>query len=201
MKYFTADTHFDHEKAINFPERKGFGFTIESWKEMILDKINSKVTKHDKLFILGDFALAKDQSKSFAKNKMKIKCKDVWLIRGNHDLGDEGCKKVFGQNFRHVFETKIKEIPCWLSHYPHLIWPKSHYGSFHLYGHLHNGRTEYWNQIPELKEMRSLDVCPESYKSHFGEWGIWSEDQIYDLLIARKGHDPVSYYREKFGPI
>lgn len=201
MKYFTADTHFDHEKAINFPERKGFGFTVESWKEMILDKINSKVTKYDKLFILGDFALGKDQSKSFAKNKMKIKCKDVWLIRGNHDLGDEGCKRVFGQNFRHCFETKIKEMPCWLSHYPHLIWPKSHYGSFHLHGHLHDGRSKFWDNIPYLSSMRRLDVCPESYKRLKGDWGIWSEDEVYEYMTDRIGHDDVKWYREQRGEL
>jgi calcineurin-like phosphoesterase family protein len=199
MIYFTSDTHFGHEKALNFPERKGFGFTVESWEDLIVDIINKTITKHDRLFILGDFALG--GGNFLIKTRMKLRPKDIWLIKGNHCPSDEACKRAFGERFRQVHECKIKETPCWLSHYPHLIWPKSHYGSFHLYGHLHNGRTEYWNQIPELKEMRSLDVCPESYKSHFGEWGIWSEDQIYDLLIARKGHDPVSYYREKFGPI
>lgn len=199
MIYFTADTHFGHEKALNFPGRKGFGFTVDSWADMLIGLINSKVTKHDRLFILGDFALG--GRKPFIKYKERIKVKDLWLIKGNHCPSNELCTQVFGDRFRQVHECKIKEMPCWLSHYPHLIWPKSHYGSFSLFGHVHDGRTDFWNEIPYLADMRSLDVCPESYRRHFGEWGIWSEDQIYDLLIARKGHDPVSYYREKFGPL
>lgn len=197
MIYFTADTHFDHEKAINFPDRRSF--TVESWKEMMFDKINSLVQKGDRLYILGDFAVARDQSKSFVKNKMKIKCKDVWLIRGNHDMGDEGCKRVFGSNFRHTYDCKVKDVPCWLSHYQHLTWPASHYGSFHLHGHTHNQRSDYYNAL--IPGMRSLDVCPESYKQIFGEWGIFSEDQVYEILINREGHDPVSYYREKHGEL
>lgn len=198
MIYFTSDSHLYHEKATNFPERKGL-FTVDSWAEMFYDLVNSRVTKHDRLYILGDFAIG--THKHFMKARISLKPKDVWLCYGNHDGSKKMCEKIFGERFRITHECKVKDTPTWLSHYPHLIWPKSHYGSFHLYGHLHNGRTEYWNQIPELKEMRSLDVCPESYKSHFGEWGIWSENEIYDLLIARTGHDPVSYYREKFGQI
>lgn len=199
MLYFTADTHFGHEKALNFPGRKGFGFTVDSWADMIIGIINKKVTKHDRLFILGDFALG--GRKPFIKYREAIKVKDLWLIFGNHDPSKELCTKVFGERFRQVHECKVKNTPTWLSHYPHVIWPKSHYGSFHLYGHLHDGRTDFWNEIPYLREARSLDVCPESYKRHFGEWGIWSEDEVYDLLIKRKGHDDVTWYREKNGEL
>jgi|APGre2960657404_1045060.scaffolds.fasta_scaffold23582_4 hypothetical protein len=41
MKYFTADTHIDHEKAMNFPGRRGM--TLPEWQEMILDEINTKL--------------------------------------------------------------------------------------------------------------------------------------------------------------
>ena len=58
--------------------------------------------------------------------------------------------------------------------------------------------------FPELinkifPEMRSLDVCPESYKTIFGEWGIFSENQVYDILIARKGHEDLTEIRKEFG--
>lgn len=198
MLYFTSDPHLYHEKAVNFPERKGL-FTVDSWAEMFFDLVNSKVTKHDRLYILGDFALG--THKYFMKARMALKPKDVWLCYGNHDGSKELCKRVFGERFRDTYECKIKEMHCWLSHYPHLIWPKSHYGSFHLYGHLHHQRGEFWNQIPYLNDMRSLDVCPESYKFHFGEWGIFSEDQIYEILIKKKGHDDVLWYREQRGEL
>ncbi len=197
MKYFTADPHIYHEKAVNFPDRKGF--TVNSWAEMFFSLVNSKVTKSDRLFILGDFALG--AFKYFNKARLKLKPKDIWLIEGNHDPSITACKRTFGDKFRQVYDCKIRDKQCWLSHYPHLVWPASHYGSFHLHGHLHDQRTDFWDEIPYLKDRRSLDVCPESYKRIFGEWGIFSEDQIYDILIARPGNDDVSWYREQRGEL
>lgn len=195
MKYFTADPHIYHEKAVNFPDRKGF--TVDSWAEMFFSLVNSKVTKSDRLFILGDFA--QGTFKYFNKARLNLKPKDIWLIKGNHCASDEVCSKVFGERFRQVHACNVKDVPCWLSHYQHLTWPASHYGSFHLFGHTHNQRSDYYNAL--IPGMRSLDVCPESYKQIFGEWGIFSEDQVYDILINREGHDPVSYYREKHGEL
>lgn len=106
---------------------------------------------------------------------------------------------MFGERYREVHECKIKDMPCWLSHYQHLTWPKSHYGSFHLHGHTHDQRSEYYNNL--IPGMRSLDVCPESYKRINGKWGIWSEDEVYKLLIARKGHDPVEWYKKQRGEL
>ena len=188
MKYFTADTHIDHEKAMNFPGRKGI--TLKEWQELILDQINSKVKRSDTLYILGDFAF---------KPKLwrhKIKCSDVYLIKGNHCPSDIQCKAAFGE--KRVFDsrsTKVCGVQTYLLHYPCLVWPASHYGSYHLYGHVHDGRTDFWDLIPYLHDRRSLDVCPESYKRHFGAFGIFSEEQIDSLLKIRTGHDPLAFYR------
>ena len=195
MNHFTADTHFGHEKACSFPQRKGF--TVDTWVDMIIDIINKKVTKSDRLYILGDFALG--FKGTFAKYRNRIRVKDLWLIQGNHDPSEALCKEVFGERFRITYETKSKGMPTWLSHYPHMFWPKSHYGSFHLFGHVHNQKTELINKI--FPEMRSLDVCPESYKTIFGEWGIFSEDQVYDILITRKGHEDLTEIRKEFGSL
>lgn len=195
MKYFTADPHIYHEKAVNFPDRRGF--TVDSWAEMFFSLVNSKVTKSDRLFILGDFA--QGTFKYFNKARLNLKPKDIWLIKGNHCASDEVCTKVFGERFRQVHTCNVKDVSCWLSHYQHLTWPASHYGSFHLFGHTHNQRSDYYNAL--IPGMRSLDVCPESYKQIFGEWGIFSEDQVYDILINRDNHDKVEWYREQRGEL
>jgi calcineurin-like phosphoesterase family protein len=163
----------------------------------MLEIINSKVNRNDELYILGDYCFGSRSDLSVAR--MKIKCSRVWLIYGNHDLSESACKEVFGDKFRITYMAKINETPVWLSHYPHLAWPQSHYGYFHLFGHMHRQRSDYWDGI--FPEMRALDVCPESYKHMFGEWGIFSEDQIYEFMIKRKGHDDVSYYRERLGEL
>ena len=195
MKYFTSDLHLGHEKAINFQDKAGH--KLDSWADLCYDIINSRVKKGDALYILGDFCVGKH--KELAKYRNKIKLKDVWLISGNHQPKDYICKNVFGDKFRETYECKIKGASTWLSHYPHLAWPKSHYGSFHLFGHMHRQRSDYWDGI--FPEMRALDVCPESYKHIFGDWGIFSEDQIYDFMMKRNGHDDINWYKSQRGEI
>lgn len=194
VKYFTADLHIDHEKAMSFPKRKGY--SLESWQNLILDEINTKVRRSDTLYILGDFAF---------KPKVwrpKIKCGQVYLIKGNHDPSDLQCKAAFGQNrVKDSMSIKVCDVQTYLLHYPCLVWPASHYGSYALHGHLHDGRTDFWDEIPYLRDRRSLDVCPESYKRHFNEFGIWSEEQIHEILRVKSGHDSVSWYRENHGPL
>jgi calcineurin-like phosphoesterase family protein len=177
---------------MNFPGRRGI--SLEEWQYIMLESINSRVCKSDQLFILGDFAF---RPKPW---RPRIRCKNVYLIHGNHDPSISACKTVFGQDKVHSsYCTKVCGVNTYLLHYPCLVWPSSHYGSYHLCGHVHDNRTDYWDNIPELKERRSLDVCPESYKRHFGKFGIFSEDQIHAILSARKGHDPVEWYREQHG--
>jgi len=192
MKYFIADLHFGHEKISLFPGRTNF--KLEDWEKMYLDIINTKIKKDDFLYLLGDFAFRPE------KIKHKIKNKNVVLIHGNHDPSYEKCIRIFGKtNFFITKEVKVNGVPTFLSHYPHIAWPISHYGSFHLYGHVHDQRSEYWKQIPELSEMRSMDVSPESYFRQYGEFGIFSEEQVYDTLSKLKGHDNVEWYNKRNG--
>jgi len=194
MNYFTADLHIYHERAVSFPDRKEF--TVESWADMCYNLINSiPEPSKARLYVLGDIGFHK---RSFlVKIRNKIKLKDLWLIHGNHDPPDSVCKEIFGSKFRNTHECKVNGTKCWLSHYPHLAWPASHYGSYHLYGHLHNQRTNFWENI--FPDIRALDVSPEGYKSRFGEWGIFNENQIDQILGARKGHDSLEWYKEQRG--
>jgi calcineurin-like phosphoesterase family protein len=194
MKYFTADLHIDFERAMGFPQRRQF--TLTEWQKICLDMLNTKVRKEDILYILGDFAEYPE------KWRHLIKCKNIYLIVGNHEPSLGKCEKVFGKDqVRLAHEIKMGDTTCFLSHYPHLIWPQSHNGSLHLYGHLHDQRTDYWDKVPQLWGMRSLDVCPESYKRHYGEFGVFSETEILDILLSKPGHDNVEYYKKNFGEL
>lgn len=190
MKHFIADTHFDQpDRSISLFKSRSM-HNRESWNEMMLEKINEVFSPGDILYILGDFAHDKS---SMVKIRQRIRFKQIVLILGNHDPKKSFCDIVFGENcVATTREITIKEVPCFLSHYPHLAWPKSHYGSFHLYGHIHDQRSEFWENI--FPQIRALDVSPESYKRHFGDFGVWSEDQVHELLSKRAGHDDVSWY-------
>lgn len=193
MKYFTSDLHLGEGRALKFPMR--LQYNQETWANEILEKINTKVGKNDYLYILGDFS-----EKDAAKFRQRINCKNIMLIVGNHDASEYNLQKIFGMHYvRLTYMASIHNVNTWLSHYPHLAWPKSHSGAYHLYGHMHNQRSEFWANI--FPEMRALDVSPESYQAIYGHFNIFSENEVHELLSQKKGHDDISWYRETYGDI
>lgn len=78
--FFIADTHFGHEKIIDF-ENRPFKNTKEM-DEMLIQNWNKTVSEKDEIFILGDFAFGeKEEIEKYiaALNGYKI------LVMGNHD--------------------------------------------------------------------------------------------------------------------
>jgi len=193
MVYFTSDTHFGHKALLNKKTGKDSGTslravkwpTVEEMDEALLDAINSTVGPKDTLYHLGDFGMWRP-----AHYRMRIRCKDIRLIWGNHD------KRNISNLFRHTWEVREIKIcgkPTWLSHYSHFVWPKSHYGSFHLYGHSHGMRESTLDTL--LPGRRSLDVGVDHMVRLLGSPRPISEQEVYDILSTRSGHDPVEFYR------
>jgi len=56
------------------------------------------------------------------------------LVWGNHD--DRLIARLFAEVLDQGLIT-VEGQPIWLNHYPMRTWHKSHYGSWHLYGHVH----------------------------------------------------------------
>jgi calcineurin-like phosphoesterase family protein len=138
MIWFTADTHFSHANIIKHCDRP-FG-NAEEMDKLIIDNFNSVIKKDDWVFYLGDFSF-KD-APPFLSRLNGI----PHLIRGNHDVKNPtGFKWV-----KDTFMLKVSpEIKIFMSHYGHRIWPNSHHGAIHLYGHSHG-------KLPE--QGRSFDV-------------------------------------------
>jgi calcineurin-like phosphoesterase family protein len=187
--FYLADLHLGHDAAI-------LGRPFASQEEMsahIVDAINAKVaTKYNRIICCGDFAL-----RDPVKWRMKFICKNWIKLRGNHDPWHK-CKLAFGEGCcRDTYDFKVKDHPCFASHYPHAYWPKSHRGSFHIYGHVHDQRTETIEAA--FPGIRSLDVGVDSANRLLGDWTCFSEDEVYDILIARPGHDLVEWYETNRG--
>lgn len=190
MIWFTSDTHYGHTKLVE--GSLGLGLRPKryaSTKEMdedILEACNSHVKRTDTLYHLGDFAFTTPE-----KYRMRIKCGDVRLIWGNHD------KKGIGKLFKFRWDVHTvhlrKDAPVWLSHYPHFYWPKSHYGALHLYGHMHSQKEEEMDRL--LPERRSMDVGVDNIQKLFGKPRPISEEEVLEILMARKGHNPIEFYQ------
>lgn len=154
--WFTADLHLGHGNIIKYCGRpfltdeeaalakedprgnwKVSAETVARHDSAILEAINKRVSKEDRLWILGDFCLGSFEQA--AEYRSRIECDHVNFVRGNHDLTsyDELFEKVIDQGM-----VKHEGQKIWLNHYPMRSWDKSFHGAWHLYGHVHGRLLE-----------------------------------------------------------
>jgi len=190
-KFFTADTHFSHERILEITDRYRDFSSIADHDDRIVDAINATVGRDDELYVLGDFCWRAEESWA-----SKLKCRRIHLIFGNHD------KAKLGKIFKTAEDTTIvkiadgptqREVFC--SHYPHAYWPKSHYGSLHLYGHVHAERETTLDAA--FPGRKSTDAGVDNAKILLGEYRPFSQDDVFDILLPRPGHDFVEWYDEQ----
>lgn len=147
MVYFTSDLHLCHNKEFLYGPR---GFTNpDDMNEMIIKNINETVGQEDILYILGDLMLSNTDKGIEYMNK--IICKDIRLIRGNHDTNDriERYKNEIPNITSIEFSTlfKYSKIMFYLSHYPSVTRQPddlpNKQGIINLYGHTHQENMFY----------------------------------------------------------
>ena len=130
MLFFTADTHFHHEKIIGYCDRP---FTsIIDHDQALIDNWNSVVKDSDEVWILGDFSFSDPR---FYLEKLKGRKR---LIRGNHDYKNW---KTMPWELPLV-ELKHQGRMLILCHYPLMSWrASSHLHTIHLHCHCHGKLT------------------------------------------------------------
>jgi calcineurin-like phosphoesterase family protein len=189
MKWFWSDLHLDHDAIVTKMGRPAE--SPEHWREQAIDAINSNVGRGDCLYLLGDFAF-----KNPGRWKKEIQCNNIFLIVGNHEPSATKLQNVFGGNVALIKDVKCCGVHTVLCHYPMAYWDRSHYGSYHLYGHLHLSweRERMMDRlsrptIDEPGQRRSMDVSPEASLHHFGEYRPFNEEDVHEILSVREGHD------------
>lgn len=155
MIYFTSDLHLNHRAVIPMCGRDFE--TIEQMNKTLIDNINERVRKDDTLYILGDVT---NKGTVASANELisQIKCKNLYLIEGNHD------KKYDETLFKEIHKlTEIhvgvagKNYSITLCHFPMMSWYKYRHGSIHLHGHIHSKGNEYNLQM-KSEGIRRYDV-------------------------------------------
>jgi len=154
MYFFTADQHFGHSNIIKFCNRPFKN--VDEMDRVLIDNWNSKITNKDEVYVVGDFALTDPKRVNEIIRELKG---NIYFIDGSHDRwiherafrnfadveGVEGKDRrvMIGKN--KLVDVKVnlpvtnERKDIWLCHYSMRSWPKSHYGTWHLYGH-HHGR-------------------------------------------------------------
>jgi calcineurin-like phosphoesterase family protein len=129
--FFTSDTHFSHNAIIRYCGRPFIN--AEEMNATIIQRWNAKVKPEDRTYHLGDFCFGQRAQVLAMIRRLNG---HVILIKGNHDkVGDP---KNYGFVEKHQLLTaKINGIYITMCHYAMRTWPKSHYDSWHIYGHSH----------------------------------------------------------------
>ena len=164
--FYIADLHLGHENAMRRFDHRPFE-SLEEQDRAIIANINNRVSPQDNLYLLGDVSWYKpDKTAELIK---EIKCKNRYLIVGNHDswIKDGKCKKLFQGIYdlkRINDEGRIVEFEEKPEH------PKSNLASMGIY--IFN-----WKQ---LRKALILDMTAEGSHHDFGK------DIIPNFLNADK---------------
>jgi calcineurin-like phosphoesterase family protein len=171
--FFTSDQHFDHENIIKFCNRP-FSSVLEM-NEAIIQRYNELVMPSDIVYHLGDFCFSQHADAYFRRLHGQ-----KFLIIGNHDRG-KNIHKLPWANVYDLADVLINKRQIVLCHYAMRVWKGSSRGSWHLYGHSHNGLKEpnslsfdvgvdSWNYYPvSLDQIQAKMEWKKSYRELFSE--------------------------------
>ena len=135
MFYFTADLHFNHANILKYTNRPWS--TVSEMNDGLIENWNSVVSPKDSVYILGDFCWKNTREIMARLNGKKI------LIVGSHDK--DSLRPITRDQFTSIHvgfhAITVNKRLIVLCHYCMRTWPRSHYGTWHLFGHSH-GRLE-----------------------------------------------------------
>jgi len=127
MYFFTADEHYGHANIIRYCNRP---FTsVDEMDEALMANFNSVVKDNDLTIHAGDFCWAKTQADAYKKYISKLNGGHVFL-KGSHD-------RWLNNSAHEIWEERIDGQYVVVCHYALRTWARSHYNSWHLYGHTH----------------------------------------------------------------
>lgn len=126
--FFTADTHFGHEKLVLKGHRQSF-----ATDEDLIRRWNETVGPTDTVYHLGDFTL---HGADIAQDYLNRLNGNLHLICGNHDRNSVK-KLARWDSVRDYAEIVIAGQRLVLCHYAMRVWNRCHHGAWMLHGHSH----------------------------------------------------------------
>lgn len=140
--YFGSDFHLGHINVLRYDNRP-FD-SIEEHDYDILKYLENTLKPGDNFYYMGDFSMFKKRKGQTDRTEEYLDRiwgtgANLYFIKGNHDH-DNTIKlyKKYGKYLGGLERIKINGQDIVLCHYAMRVWDKSHYGSWHLYGHSHD---------------------------------------------------------------
>jgi len=126
MYFFTADEHYNHNKIIEYCNRPFK--TIKEMNETLIANHNSIVGRNDTTIHIGDFC--------WCNNRLDA---DQFILRlnGNHVFLKGSHDHWLPDSAKYIWRKEIYGKFIMVCHYAMTIWERSHYNSWHLFGHSH----------------------------------------------------------------
>lgn len=147
MYLFTADEHYNHRRILEYSKRP-FG-SIQEMDAELIRRHNAVVGPEDTVIHAGDFTLAGPQ---FARRILEQLQGRHVFVRGSHDKWLRKAQSpVLFDPVHEILELVIEGQPVVVCHYAMRVWPKSHYGSWQLFGHSHG-------RLPPLGKQLDVGV-------------------------------------------
>ncbi len=149
--WFTSDLHLGHSQIIKHcsrpfaDSREMDGALIANW--------NAVVQADDDVWVVGDFAFRGTKSPGSYLARLTGR---KHLIHGNHD--SQECREhPAWTSSQAMAELTVDGMRIVLLHYSMRVWPRSHHGSLHLYGHSHG-------QLPGDRQSCDVGVDAWDYR-------------------------------------
>jgi len=167
--WFIADTHFYHSAILDYEDRPFKD--VADMNRQLIKKWNNKVSKLDRVFMLGDFVIGnKDKIREITQqlNGHKI------LVMGNHD--NYSPRAYMDAGFDWVSKCPIILDDFFiLSHKP--MYLNEHMPYVNIYGHVHGSRA--------CADYSSQSVCVSVERKHMLYSPI-SMAEVKSLLLRAK---------------
>ena len=160
--FATSDTHFSHKNIIKY-ESRPFKDQFEM-DEFLIEKWNKKVKHGDDVYHLGDFAFA---SVTRIEEIIKRLNGRIHLVWGNHDKTVKQTRslqeKFIWCRDYYALNNTFK-VPVIMFHYPIQVWDRKHYGSVHLYGHVHSNKSDHHPMLMSLGNAYNVGVDVNNFE-------------------------------------
>ncbi|EEI69944.1 metallophosphoesterase [Lentilactobacillus hilgardii] len=197
MQFFTADTHFFHERLLGISEFAPRPFlTVEDMNDTIIENWNRRVGKDDVVYHLGDIAILHTRPEKDAYQRIFEVLKKLngrlILIKGNHDSRNlfkylEKHNYLVGNHLKFEFHDvgvliKMNHRQYYMTHYPMMMGIVKQI--INLHGHIHH------YSVP-IKENINVGVdTPEAdYLKHKPPFGTPFSQQEIEEMVAQKQID------------
>lgn len=148
--WFSSDLHLGHANIIRYTHRPFRD--VKEMDETLIANWNDRIKPDDTVYFLGDFCFGHRclPIGESARRYLKRLNGHIHFIRGNHDREACAIYREF-KSFNSFLEISPYGQDITLCHYALRTWPRSHYGSFSLYGHSHG-------TLPDDPNALAIDV-------------------------------------------